>query len=144
MTPANILLEMKELALLAKEINGLQTASASQPDRYNANDERLKLSLHMAEAKAKCEAVGLSFKEWCEAQNFGYHNARKLARIGAEGEDKARVLLEGYRKRTAEATKRYRERESLTIAKAAFDKLAAEDKIKLFHYAAKILTSPDV
>ena len=173
-----------------------------------SNDQRLSASLRMAEAKAQCEKATLSFKEWCEDHiNLGYHNARKLARIGAEGEDKARLLLEDLRLRNAEAQRKHVKKRQkhqltdsssagrtpfqraeevvgwltdnqkvavidkaaksvgrvvvseddvkslvvlrkkqqaeesaplLTLAKAAFDKLAAKDKMALVQYAAKI------
>lgn len=200
---------LKSLDPIAKEIN--HRLMQAEKLSGQSNDQRLSASLRMAEAKAKCDEVKLSFKEWCENHiSLGYHNARKLAKIGAEGEDKARLLLEDLRLRSAEAQKKYvekkkklaiagpsssggpdktpfqraeevvgaltdnqkvavidkaarsvgrvvvaeddakslvalrkkqQEQEStspLTLAKAAFDRLAAKDKMALVQYAAKI------
>lgn len=99
----------KALTPVAKEINYRFELAQKLDDQ--ASDHRLSMALRIAEAKKTCDEAKVSFKEWAEANlKFGYENARKLERIGREGEEKARILIEDMRVRGTEAQRKYEEK----------------------------------
>lgn len=72
-----------------------------------ADDHRLSAALKLAEAKAECERVGITFKAWVAKEiHLGYVEANKLALIGAQP-DPAQAL-EDHRRRGAERMQKAR------------------------------------
>jgi hypothetical protein len=97
---------LQELAPIAKDIN-VRFQKAAKLDG-DAQDHRLAAALQLAEAKKKCEAQKMAFKEWVERNitEMGYHNCRKLVQVG-ESKNPA-LAIEDLRLKNAEANKKAR------------------------------------
>ncbi len=97
------------LRATAKDINVRMEKAKKYADQ--ADDMRLAASLRLAEAKQACDDAKIPFQKWCEKNlEFGWENARKLERIGREGEDGARKALADLRQKAALAQKKHREK----------------------------------
>ena len=107
----------KELVSVAKEVNvRLEKANKLMSD---ADDHRLAAALRLAEAKARCEEVDISFKAWAE-QNIteqSYENVRKLAYVGSQ--DDPKQALADLRTRTKKAVEAHREKAKVAKAESA-------------------------
>lgn len=98
-----------ELTRSAKEID-VRFEKASKLDGQ-ADDHRLAAALLLADAKKKCEDVGLNFKEWANANiHQSYENVRKLVTVG-QAED-PKLALTDMREANKVRNRELRERQA--------------------------------
>lgn len=104
---------------IALEINvRLEKAENAEGQAF---DHRLAASLNAADAKKRCEKVGIKFKGWCDDNlKQTYDTVRKLATIGAAGSPaKVKIALEDFRARTAKHNRDSRARKAASSSASA-------------------------
>lgn len=96
---------LKELAPVAKRIDAHMESAGKNDGK--ANEHRLSASMLMADAKAKCAPLNITFKQWCaDSLSVSYDHARKMARIGES--DEPALMLEDLRAYMAKANRKLR------------------------------------
>ncbi len=107
---------LKLLAPVAKRIDA-HMESAGKSDG-KANEHRLSASMLMADAKAKCAPLNITFKQWCaDNLSVSYDHARKMAKIGES--DEPALMLEDLRAYMAKANRESRAKKSPVPAQAS-------------------------
>jgi hypothetical protein len=100
----------KELAPLAKDINARFASAMKTMEK--ADDMRLAAALQLAAAEKLCEAAGIKFRTWAEANitEQTWRNVRLLLPVGRAGADKGTQMLEDMRKGNADRNKAHRDK----------------------------------
>lgn len=109
----------RKLPSMAREINvRLEKAETME---HKADDHRLAAAQVLGEAKTRCEAAKMSFKDWCEtaivAEGRSFETIRKLASVGQS--DEPALALADMRGKNKAANKKHRDSKKASASSAS-------------------------